>query len=259
MEQETEEQLEQLPSLLGNQVSVKNIVTRAAQSLGIVEKRIVFAAISQIDSRKPLKHYWNPDKRTVRVTAVEYAALSKTDIKVAYQELKRAAERLFERYLHYKIPTPRGENEVFFRWVESAEYQHGEGWIEVTLSTKILPFITELSQRFTRYRLEQACGLRSVYSWRLLEYLTSWKEPGAGEKGARTVELEKFRDFMEVPASYKWGNIRQKVIEPAIAELAEKDGWEIQWRGVKTGRKFTAITFVWERSAQRDLFREAGN
>jgi len=244
----------QLPSLLSNQVTMKNVVARAAQGFSLPEKRIVFAAIGQIDSRKPLKHYHDPKRRRVRVSAIDYAELSKVDVKVAYQELMRSGKKLFDRYLSYKVMTPKGEQTMYYRWIEAAKYHHGEGWIEVTLATEILPYLTELTQHFTRYRLEQTAGLRSVYSWRLLEYLTSWKEKGS-EKGMRTVELDKFRELMEVPPSYKWYNIRQKIIEPAIKELREKDNWDIQWQGVKKGRSFAAITFVWERSAQRDLFR----
>ncbi len=240
---------DQLPSILGNQVSMKNIVARAAQGFTLPEKRIVFVAVSRIDSRQPLEGYYNPEKRRMRVSARDYAELSKVDVKVAYQELMRAGNRLFERYLRYKVATPRGEKEMRYRWIEASTYHHGEGWIEVTLATEILPYLTELTQRFTRYRLEQAAGLRSVYSWRLLEYLTSWK--GGKDKGARTVELDKFREFMEVPDSYRWFDIKRKIIEPAVHELREKDGWEINWQGIKKGRSFTAITFIWECSVCR--------
>lgn len=250
------EEPEQLPGILNNQVSVKNIVTRAAQGFSLTEKRIVFAAISKIDSRKPIKYYNAPDRRTVRVTADEYKEIAASpDAKTAYRDLMKAGNKLFDRYLRYKIITPRGERELRFRWVEGTEYHHGEGWIEITLSTKILPYLTELTQRFTKYKLEQTAGLRSVYSWRLLEYLTSWKEKGSDE-GARTVNLDKFREVMEIPASYKWFDIRRKVIEPAVGELAAKDGWDIKWQGLKKGRSFNAITFVWQRSAQQDLFKQ---
>jgi len=242
-----------LPSILDNQVTIKNVVARAAQGFTLTEKRIAMAAISKIDSRKPFKHYHDPKRRTVRVTAAEYALIAASlDEKTAYRDLQQAAKRLYERQLHYRVVTPKGKKEVFFRWVESATYHHGEGWVEIVLTTAIIPHLTELSVRFTKYRLEQACGLRSVYSWRLLEYLTSWKEKGS-DKGARTVDLDRFRTIMEIPESYKWSNIRQKVIEPAVKELAAKDNWIIHWQAVKKGRAVTSITFLWERNKQQRL------
>jgi plasmid replication initiation protein len=246
-------ELDETPSILGNQVTMKNIVARAAHGLTLPEKRITMAAISKIDSRKSLKHYHDPARRTLKVTAAEYAEIAASpDEKTAYRDLKNATKRLYERDLSYKIVTPKGKEDVHLRWIEKATYHHGEGWIEIVLTTAILPHLTELSIRFTKYRLEQACGLRSIYSWRLLEYLTSWNE-GGNDKGSKTTELDKFRQFMEVPESYKWSNIKQKIIEPATKELAEKDGWIIHWQPVKKGRSVIAITFLWERDRQGRL------
>jgi len=246
-------ELDNIPSILDNQVTMKNIVARAAHGLTLTEKRITMAAISKIDSRKPLKHYHDPARRTIRVTAAEYAEIAASpDEKTAYRDLKQATKRLYERDLTYKVVTPKGKEDVHLRWIEKATYHHGEGWIEIVLTTAILPHLTELSIRFTKYRLEQACGLRSIYSWRLLEYLTSWNEEGSA-RGAKTTTLEKFRQFMEVPDSYKWSNIKQKIIDPATKELAEKDGWIIQWQPVKKGRSVIAITFLWEQDRQGRL------
>jgi plasmid replication initiation protein len=247
---------EQLPSILGNNVTMANVAARAAHSLTLPEKRVVMAGLSFLDSRKARLAYTDAKARTFRITAADYQEIAQlSQPKDAYREIARAAHRLVRRQLKHDRLTPRGMRLVEVNWLEEAVYHEGEGWIEICFTTKVLPYLVEIKSRFTKYKLEQTAGLRSVYSWRLLEYLTSWGR----EKGARTVDLEKFRQMLEIPESYQWSNIRQKVIEPAIAELAEKDGWEIQWQGVKTGRKFTAITFVWERSAQRDLFREAGN
>jgi hypothetical protein len=37
--------------------------------------------------------------------------------------------------------------------------------------------------------------------------------------------------------------IRRKIIEPAVKELVEKQGWEIQWRAIKAGRKVQSLRF----------------
>ena len=40
-----------------------------------------------------------------------------------------------------------------------------------------------------------------------------------------------------------FGKIRTKIIEPAVKELVEKQGWEIQWRATKAGRKVQSLRF----------------
>jgi len=43
------------------------------------------------------------------------------------------------------------------------------------------------------------------------------------------------------------------MIEPAIKELTEKDGWLIQWEPVKTGRKVGSLRFTFMRNPQGSL------
>jgi plasmid replication initiation protein len=47
--------------------------------------------------------------------------------------------------------------------------------------------------------------------------------------------------------------IRRKIIEPAVKELTEKDGWLIQWRPVKKGRKVGGLRFDFRRDEQLAL------
>jgi plasmid replication initiation protein len=47
---------------------------------------------------------------------------------------------------------------------------------------------------------------------------------------------------------------RVGVIEPAVKELREKDGWLIEWTPIKTGRKVTALRFEFKRDPQGALF-----
>lgn len=61
---------------------------------------------------------------------------------------------------------------------------------------------------------------------------------------------------MEATDSYKanFSLLRQRVIEPAIRELTEKDNWLIQWETIKQGRKVVSIKFKFERNPQGNLF-----
>ncbi len=248
---------ETLPSFLENQVAMKNAVARAAHGLSLVEKRIVFAAISKLDSRRPQSDYLAPERRRLRVRADEYAELAgMDDLRSVYRLLREGCGRLFERYVRWVVLTPKGRKEVKKRWIEAVVYHDGEGWAEVTIATEILPHLVELKGSFTRYRLRQVEGLRSLYSWRLLEYLQS-HSGGNGEQGKVTVALDEFMRALEVPARYRFADVRRRVIEPAVEELRMKDGWEIEWAPLKEGRKVKALQFRWRRSPQRDLLRES--
>ncbi len=68
-----------------------------------------------------------------------------------------------------------------------------------------------LGERFVRYRLEFARGLRSVYSTNLLRLLMTQKDTGF-----KTITLADFRATMEVRDTYRYADIKRYAITPAF-------------------------------------------
>lgn len=249
---------EQIPSILDNQVSITNLAARSAQGFTLREKRLVMAGLSKFDSRKKRGLITLKD-RTFRVTAAEYAALSQVaDVKSAYKDLMAACEKLLDRRLRYKIITPRGVKERVLQWVGGVTYHHGEGWVEFSIGEEVMPHVCELSKQFTQYRLRQTSELRSIYSWRLLEVLTSHNDANDEAKiQTKKIPLETLRSALEIPDSYKYDNIKRQVIQQAVDELVNKDHWLIQWHPIKKGRGVVAIEFTFRRSPQQDIFLDS--
>ena len=46
---------------------------------------------------------------------------------------------------------------------------------------------------------------------------------------------------------------KRRIIEPAVKELTEKDGWLIEWTPIKAGRRVKAVRFVFKRDPQARL------
>lgn len=234
-------------------VSMSNALTRAGHGLTLAEKRVIAWAVATLDSRQALKPGEVP---TTRISAVEYAAEFKVDNDTAYQQLRAAAKSLYKRSITFYEPSykrngkPLQPTMVQMRWIGEAKYQAGEGWIELAWWPKLLPHLIGLKQQFTSYQLQQASALRSVYSWRLLELLTRFKSSGQSE-----YTIEDFAASMDATAKQAadFAKIRTKIIEPAVKELTEKDGWLIQWTPIKAGRKVKAIRFSFMRNPQGQL------
>jgi plasmid replication initiation protein len=238
-----------MANLGNNMVSMSNLAARSAHGFGLVEKRIFAAGLSQLPpclERSTL----TLAQRTVRLTALDYAETYGVDTKLAYGDLRTAADSLFERHLRYSVLTPTGLKERKLRWMGGVTYHHGEGWVEWSFTEEITPHLFELRKQFTEYRLRQAAALRSVYSWRLLELLQSSRPESEKNQGFLTIDLATFRHALEIPKTYAYKNIRQRVIDPAVNELRNKDGWLIQWQTIKNGRTVEKLTFRWERNPQ---------
>lgn len=221
-------------------VSISNALTTAAQGLSLAEKRVMMFAVAKLDSFRSdggTKDGW------VRISAADYSDLYGVGTDAAYLQLKAAGDGLFNRYIRFFEPSGKGMKEVKVRWVSRAEYHHGEGWIALRFTKDVAPYITNLQKQFTTYKLAQASALRSLYSWRLLELLSQYKN------GWRQIPLDDFHFAMETPVGYKanFKILRQRVLEPAIKELCEKDGWKITYTPIKTGRKVTELRFEYTR------------
>lgn len=231
-------------------VTMSNALTRAGHGLTLAEKRIVAAAVSKLDSRRVL----NEVPRT-KITATEYAETFEVDIDTAYDQLQNAAKQLYNRSITFYEPAhkrngkPLPPTRVQMRWVGSVKYQDGEGWVELAWWPDLLRHITGLQRQFTTYQLQQASALRSAYSWRLLELLMRFESTGWAE-----YTIEDFKASMDAPPSLSdFGQVKRRILDPAVKELTEKDGWLIQWQPIKAGRKVKALRFTFMRDPQKML------
>lgn len=241
-----------------NWIAMSNGLTRAGHGLTLAEKRLVFCAIAKLDSRRIL----NPGEAPVsRVTAAEYAEVAECEPSAAYEALQTAAKNLYNRSISFFVQAKNRRGKTIdssithMRWVGRATYKKNEGWVELAWWHEVLPHLTGLSKEFTEYQLRQTHALRSIYSWKLLELLTKFEKTGWAQ-----YTIEDFATAMEATTKQRenFAAIRRKIIEPAVKELQEKDGWLIQWHPIKTGRKVTAVRFSFLRDPESQLFGKNG-
>lgn len=225
-------------------VTMSNALTRAGHGLTLAEKRVIMIAVSKLDSMKIMR--LGEILPSVKITAVEYAETYDVDPNTAYEALQGAAKNLFDRKLTFFEPAHKRGGRLLkpirndMRWVGRCQYHEGEGWVQLAWWPDLIPSLVGLRKQFTTYQLQQASALRSVYSWRLLELLMRFKSSGKAE-----YTIEDFCASMDATEKQRadFAAIRRKMIEPAVKELAEKDGWIIQWEPIKAGRKVKSVRF----------------
>lgn len=234
-------------------ITLGNALTRAAHCLTLAEKRVVMLAISKIDSRAS-----PPADRVYRtkISAQEYAETFDLDPNTAYEALAKAGKNLYQRSIRFHVPayrrngTPIEPGISTMRWIGKAHYQRGEGWIELSWWPDLLPQLMGLRKKFTSYQLRQASALRSTYSWKLLELLMRYESRGTAEYA-----IEDFWEAMEATPKQRtdFSAVRRKIIEPSVRELAQKDGWLIEWEPLLAGKRVKALRFRFERDPQGQL------
>ena len=234
-------------TLANRNVVISNYITRSAQTLNLVEKRILMAGIAKLGGVNG----------EIKLTAQEYADTYGVDIRTAYNELKGAVHTLMKRTLSWQITDGKKIGTRTTIWVQGYDYFKDEGLVKFRFSEYIFPFLFELQKEFTKYQLQQAAALRSIYSWRLLEMFEQMKDKTDGS-GWLSMSIEEFWHAMEATESYRanFQLLRKRVIEPAIKELTEKDNWLIEWEARKRGRKVATLLFKFQRNPQGSLFNQ---
>ena len=133
--------------------------------LTLAEQRVLLACIAQIDSKAILTENYR-----FEITASGVADLAGLEnLTNAYRDLKKAAEKLYERSVIIDDPDPDNPQitQRKTRWISSIDYVPGEGKLVLSFSVGIIPYLSQLSREFTKYKLKHVARFESVYSIRL--------------------------------------------------------------------------------------------
>jgi plasmid replication initiation protein len=128
--------------------------------------------------------------------------------------------------------------------IPSAKIENGV--LEVVLWREAVPYFIDLKKRgYTSYELDVALSLTSVYSQRMFELLSRWKDTGKWygvdiQHLKFLLGIDKDKTYNGVAAN---GKMRQAILEPSRIELAEKTDLEFDYSFEKEGRKFVRINF----------------
>ena len=218
-----------------NLVVKHNDLVTASYAMTRHEQNLLLSCISQIDSRKRL------DEGQVFTLTVEQARdlfYNGNDQYNAYRDLKTASERLFERKIRLQLDNGK---ELLTRFVQSVIFDPEAGAVNIRFATDIYPYLSELEKNFTKYRLANIVQLTSVYAVRLYELLICWLGQGLHNK---EFDIDDFRRLMGIDDKYsQFGELKKRVIVPALEQINEFTDHQIRVSYRKVGRVFRFIAF----------------
>lgn len=211
-------------------VRKSNFLVEAAYKLSAVEQKIILVLASMI---KMGDREFAPYSLEIRKMS-HFIGL---DTKADYGYLKDVTKALMEKV--FVIRTP--ESVIQTHWLSSAEYFPGSGVVEFTFDPKLKPFLLQLKERFTTYRLHDVVQLRSAFSIRLYELLKEYEKVGA-----RAFEVLDLKRILGLDDNHYplYADFKKRVIVPAQKELAAKTDITFTFEEIKTGRAITKVRFL---------------
>ncbi len=221
-----------------NLVTQSNDLVSASYIMSVSEKELLLACISKIDSRPNRPHQVTKQtKFTISVDTMKELFYKDTNRDNAYRDLKKSADRLFDREVTIKL---EDNKTLRTRFVSGVLFDPDQAEITVTFAEDILPYLTELSVNFTKYRLHEVAELSSVHSIRLYELIVMWTNQ---YQYSKQLDLIEFREVMGVQNKYKqFGQLRERVIETAINEINERTNYRVSVSYKKVSRSYVGLT-----------------
>ena len=212
-----------------NLVRKSNYLVEAAYRLSAVEQKIILVLASMIRSKD---REFKPYMLKIR----NFSQFIELDSKADYEYLKGVTKTLLEKV--FVIRTP--ESEIQTHWLSSVEYNHGKGSVAFTFDPKLRPFLLQLKERFTTFRLRDVIQLRSAFSIRMYELLKEYENIGS-----RTFDVEQLKEVLGLESHQYtlYGDFKKRVILPAQRELGSKTDIAFEFEEIKTSRAVTKLRF----------------
>jgi plasmid replication initiation protein len=211
-----------------------NKVIEACYQLTLSEQRILLACIGQIDSSEQLTTQY---KFEITVNEIEKLA----GVGNAYRDIREASEKLLKRVIKIDQPDKNTKNLEYTltHWVDSCDYYPKEGKVVLAFSRPIIPYLSQLSQNFTQYKIKNVAKMRSSYSIRLYELLCQWLSVGK-----REIRVDWLREQWGVADKYqRLSDFKKWIILIAIDEINEHSNLWVHYDQKKSGRKITHFLF----------------
>ena len=222
---------------MGDLVRKRNEVIRASYRLTPNEQAIILSAISQIDHDKNIS-----DQEMYELNVRDLAKLTETNIDNAYRDFKEASTSLYRRELMLK----HNNNNRLTRWVQTIEYNNGNGTILIQFSNQILPYLTNIRENFTSYNLRHVAKFKSTYGVRLYELLKQWRN-----KSTIDISIAELKEMFLLGDSYPLtSELKRRVLDAAVKDINKYSDLTTSYENIKNGRKITGFRFKFKTKKQ---------
>ncbi|MFH1320603.1 MAG: replication initiation protein [Bacteroidota bacterium] len=211
-------------------VKKHNELISSRHTLTLIQNRIMALIISKIKREDlDLNRYY-----TIKVDEM----LNSTEIKCKdmYTRIRNEAKNLQSKV--YTIKKNNG-NIIDTVMISSAEYKKG-GVVEFEVPEKLKPYLIQINENFTEYRLSVMLKLKSTYAQRFYELLSRFRTSGWW-----IVDLEELRWKLALNDKYKgYGMFKKRVLLRSQEDLKDTDmAFEFE-ESEKMGKLVKKLKFV---------------
>lgn len=221
-----------------NLATQSNRLIEASYKMSVPAKRVMLMLLGQIhpgQSEVTMK---------IQIEAADYAERTGISLDRSYKDIKNGCRELMKTIITTRDTKAKTTEEcVVVSWMR---YHDDQGWLEATFTPWIAPYIHHLTKiGYTTIAVDEAVKFSSFHTIRLYELMMQFQRTGE-----RYITIESLRNTFQIEKKQyaRWVDFSRRVIEPGVKEIEEKTNWVVIWEPVKTGRKITSLSFLFEKS-----------
>jgi plasmid replication initiation protein len=200
--------------------------------------------VSKIGGVDEVGKYLQPEQlqREYALTAKEFSEVFSADVDNSYRHLKKAVNKLMRTDI--KVEDQKNQSITRINICSKAEYKKRDGCITIKFTDDIMPYLSQVRQKFVLYNLKEIANFGSLYTTRLYELIQEFKDTGYMIKS-----IERLRDIFAVGESFKrYNDFKRYTFDHACKEINNNHELNLGYEEIKEGRKVIAVKFVFKKT-----------
>ena len=171
--------------------------------------------VSKIGGVDEEGRYLQPEqlRREHILTAKEFSEIFNTNIHNTYKLLNKACRKLMKT----DLTLPRNESSELWQInvCSMAKYNKKEGYITIEFTDRIMPYLSQVREKFVLYNLKEIADFNSLYTTRLYELIQQFKDTGYLVKS-----LGQLREIFAVGDKFKkYNHFKNRTFDHACKEI----------------------------------------
>lgn len=152
-----------------------------------------------------------------------------------YDKVRRALKALSDKSWWVKDDN---DSDILVRFLDTIHADKKTSKVRIRFHRDMMPFLQHLKTEYTQYKLWYTMTMHSEYSLRLYELLKS-----VAGKELWYFEIAELKKIFMCENYKQFCHFRQRVIEPAVAEINGKTDITVTYELFKDGRSYVGIEF----------------
>lgn len=223
-------------------VKANDLIRKTRYSLTTQQQKILLYAISKIKRD-------DPPETEYEINLEELCEACGIEIDQTggyyYIAIKQDLLKLVNSNMWVKMPD---NSEVTVSWLSEAAIIPLCGTVYVRFHRRLAPYLFELKEQYTQYRLENVLVFKGKYTIRLYELLRSYttqKAIDAGQEKEVMFSVDNLRNLLMCPNYPRWVDFDRFVLREAVKEINESnEEMCITYDTYRTGRTITKVNFI---------------